>query len=158
MRRIVLVLLLTGACGRRAVAQQSDVVARLHWIAGCWQQQTPSRHRSIDEQWMMPRAGTMFGMSRTIRNDSLVEFEHLQIFERNGRAVYHAEPSGKTPADFEAPVVSDTLVVFENFAHDFPQRIIYRRLGPDSLVARIEGRRGGELRGVDFPYARVTCP
>ena len=108
---------------------------------------------------MAPRRGTMLGMSRTARDDSvLVEFEHLQIFERSGRAVYHAEPSGQKPADFEARVVSDTLVTFENLAHDFPQRVTYRRRGADTLVARIEGVRNGQLRGVDFPYVRVRCP
>jgi hypothetical protein len=47
-------------------------------------------------------------------------------------------------------------VVFENGAHDFPQRIRYRR-GGDMLFARIEGTRDGKVRGVDYPYARVAC-
>lgn len=108
---------------------------------------------------MAPRAGQMFGMSRTVRGDTMVaEFEHLQILERNGRAIYHAEPSGQKPTDFEAKSVSDTLVVFENPEHDFPQRIIYRKRGADSLIARVEGTMNGQARGIDFPYARVACP
>jgi hypothetical protein len=51
----------------------------------------------------------------------------------------------------------DTLVLFENAAHDFPQRIGYRRLGNDSLVAWIEGTRQGRTRRVEFPYGRVAC-
>ena len=27
----------------------------------------------------------------------------------------------------------------------------------DSLVARVEATRGGRVRGVDFPYQRVSC-
>jgi len=27
----------------------------------------------------------------------------------------------------------------------------------DALVARIEGMRGGQLRGIDFPMRRVRC-
>ena len=101
----------------------------------------------------------MLGMSRTVRGDStLVEFEELRIFGRGGRLVYHAEPSGQTPTDFETRSSSDTLVTFENPAHDFPQRVIYRRRGQDSLLARIEGTSGGRTRGVDFAYARARCP
>jgi hypothetical protein len=112
-----------------------------------------------DEQWMAPRGRTMLGVSRTVRDDSvLVEVEQLQILEPNGRAVFHAQPSGQAPADFEARYVSDTLVTFENPQHDFPKRIIYRRRGTDSLVARIEGAHNGRVRGIDFPYARVACP
>jgi uncharacterized protein DUF6265 len=53
--------------------------------------------------------------------------------------------------------VSDSAVTFENPSHDFPQRIIYRRRGADSLLARVEGMRGGQLRGSDYPYRRVAC-
>jgi hypothetical protein len=45
-------------------------------------------------------------------------------------------------------------VVFENAAHDFPQRVIYRRDG-ERLVARIEGRLRGEARGRDWVFERV---
>jgi len=100
----------------------------------------------------------MLGMSRTVRGDSLLELEFLQILGQSGRVVYHAQPSGQRPADFVASAVSDTLVVFENPEHDFPQRIIYRRRGADSLIARIEGTRNGKTRGIDFPYERVNCP
>jgi len=101
---------------------------------------------------------TMLGMARTVRGDSTIEFEHLQILERGGRAVFHAEPSGQAAADFEARAVTDSTVTFENPEHDFPQRVIYRRRGRDSLIARIEGTRNGRVRGVDFPYARAACP
>jgi hypothetical protein len=45
-------------------------------------------------------------------------------------------------------------VTFENPAHDFPQRVIYKLTAPDKLGARIEGMRNGNLRGVDFPMTR----
>jgi hypothetical protein len=108
---------------------------------------------------MTPRAGFALGMSRTVRSDSVVtEFEQLRLFQREGRAVYHAEPSGQTATDFEARTTSDSLVVFENAAHDFPQRIIYRKRGRDSLLARIEGTMRGQSRGIDFGYVRAPCP
>ena len=106
---------------------------------------------------MRPRGGAMLGMSRTTRGDSVVEYEHLRIFERGGRTVYAAMPSGQSAAEFETATTGDSLVTFENPAHDFPQRIIYRRRGADSLVARIEGTRNGQPSGIDFPYRRVAC-
>ena len=152
-----LAFVISCVCAHAAVAQQRSArVGQLSWIAGCWRQ-SGGGSRVIDEQWMSHRGGTMLGMSRTVRGDSLLEFEHLQILERSGRLVYHAEPSGQPPADFVASAVSDTLVIFENPEHDFPQRIIYRRRGTDSLVARIEGTRNGQTRGIDFPYTRVSC-
>jgi hypothetical protein len=137
----------------------TSAVQQLSWFGGCWRRQAPASASVVEEHWMAPRAGMTLGTSRTIWGDTMVvEFEQLRLFQRAGRAVYHAEPSGQTPTDFEAQSTSDTLVIFENAAHDFPQRIIYRKRGTDSLVARIEGKMNGQARGIDFGYARVRCP
>jgi hypothetical protein len=156
--RVIPALLLITTLTTPALAQRAaGPVQKLSWFAGCWQQTRPGR--VVDEQWMAPRGGQMLGMSRTVRGDTMVsEFEHLQILERNGHAVYHAEPKGQKPTDFEADAVSDTMVAFANPAHDFPQRIIYRKRGTDSLMARVEGTMNGQARGFDFAYARVACP
>jgi hypothetical protein len=140
-----------GATSTQATAH----VQRLSWMSGCWQRRNGTR--LVEEQWMVPRGGVMMGMSRTVRGDTLVEYEQLRIYERPGRAMYSAAPSGQAPAEFEARATSDTLVVFENPAHDYPQRIIYRRRGNDSLLARIEGTMGGQARGTDFPFVRAAC-
>jgi hypothetical protein len=111
-------------------------------------------HGAMDQ----PRGHMMLGTSQTTRADSTIEYEQLRIFDRGGQVVYGAMPSGQPPAEFVAGSVTDTLVVVSNPTHDFPQRIIYRRRGTDSLLARIERMRGGQVRGADFPYRRVACP
>lgn len=72
--------------------------------------------------------------------------------------MYEAHPSGQAAAEFRGILVSDTALVFENPEHDFPQRIGYTRVGPDSLAGWIEGDSGGELRRIRFPFRRVACP
>ena len=158
LRGIPCLVLIAITASVRPLHAQGSPVHQLSWIAGCWRQSNSASDRTIDEQWMAPMGRTMLGMARTVRSDSTVEFEHLRILERGGHAIFHAEPSGQPPADFEARAVSDSLVTFENPAHDFPQRVIYRRNGRDSLIARIEGTRNGRVRGVDFRYARAACP
>lgn len=148
----VLGLLIALLAPRAATAQ----AAGLEWITGCWE-----RHAGatlITEQWTHPRGHMMLGTSQTTRGDSTTEYEQLRIFERGGQVVYGAMPSGQPPAEFVATGVTDSLVIFSNPTHDFPQRVIYRRRGTGSLLARIEGTRGGQMRGVDFPYTRVACP
>jgi hypothetical protein len=159
VRSLGLAALVIAAVGwPAALAAQSSTggIMQLAWLAGCWEQRTG--RQIVEEQWTRPRGGLMLGTGRTLRGDSLVEYEQVRIEERNGRLVYAAQPSGQAPADFTGIVVSDSAVTFENPTHDFPQRVMYRRAGPDSLVARIEGSRHGTIRGVDFPYRRVACP
>jgi uncharacterized protein DUF6265 len=131
-------------------------ISNLAWLTGCWERRAGSR--LVEEQWMAPRGGTMLGMSRTVRGDTLVEFEQVRIYERGGSLVYAANPSGQEPAEFVSTSITDSMVVFENPAHDFPQRIVYRRAGADSLAASVEGAFQGKPRTVRFPYTRTECP
>ena len=157
MRRPILPLLtvLLASASLAAATAQAPRVQQVGWLAGCWQRVDGGR--TVEEQWMRPRGGLMLGAGRTVEGDSLVEFEQVMILERAGRLVYAARPSGQAPAEFESIAVTDSSVTFENPAHDFPQRVLYRRVGADSLVARVEGTRGGRARGADFPYRRAAC-
>ena len=131
-------------------------VALAGWLSGCWQR--GSGDLTIEEQWMSPRGDAMVGMSRSVRAGRLVGYELVLIREDTTGLVYEAHPSGQESATFPAILASDTALVFEDLEHDFPQRIGYDRVGADSLSGWIEGERGGELRRIDFPYRRVSCP
>ncbi len=100
----------------------------------------------------------MLGIGRTVRNGKTVEHEFLQIrLNAEGKVVYIALPSRQKEATFVASSIGERAITFENLQHDFPQRIIYRALAENRLAARIEGMRGGNLRGIDFPMTRVSC-
>ena len=137
------------------LAQAADVAA-LSWMAGCWRQQ--SEARTVDEVWMAPSGDGMLGLSRTVTKGRISEYEFLEIRVHDGRIVYTARPSGQPEATFTASKVGPREVVFENPAHEFPQRIIYRLQADGNLAARIEGTERGQTRGIDFPMRRVACP
>lgn len=154
--RAILAAMCVASClGAEGAGAQGRISSRLTWLAGCWESR--SAKSLIEEHWMEPRGGTMLGMARTTRGDSLVEFEQTRIVERDGRLVFVARPSGQERAEFTSTEVSDTSVVFADPAHDFPQRVMYRREGADAMRARIEGKMQGKERGMDFPYRRVAC-
>ncbi len=143
---------LLGVLSTTAVDAQTSA---LKWMVGCWEHRTNTL--VVTEQWSFPRARMMLGSGQTTRGDSTIEYEHTRIFERDGKLVYSAEPSGQRPTEFIADSVTGFSVTFSNPAHDFPQRVIYRSLGSDSLLGRVEGQRGGQTRGVNFSYRRVSC-
>jgi uncharacterized protein DUF6265 len=100
--------------------------------------------------------GTMIGMGRTVRDGRTTEYELVVLKEQDGRLAYEAHPSGQAPAVFLSREISDSSVLFENAEHDFPQRVGYRR-SESGLAAWIEGTLKGQMRRVDFNYARVPC-
>ena len=138
-----------------AKADQADL-DKLHWLAGCWAPE--AGEAGSVEHWLPLAGGTMLGVGRTVKDGKTVSYEFLQIrVSQEGKAVYIARPSGQEEASFTALNLTDDSVTFENLQHDFPQRIIYSLKPDNKLVARAEGLRDGELRGVDFPMKRVPC-
>lgn len=151
---VAVVIVVVDADATRA--QQPTGIARVGWMQGCWE--TSSPQRTIDEQWMSPRGGSMLGMSRTVRDGRLVEHELMILSERGDQLAYEAHPSGQNPATFLSSTLTASTVVFENPAHDFPQRIGYERKDPDSLRAWVEGLQNGRRRRIEFAYMRAQCP
>jgi len=138
-----------------AARTQESGIQRVAWLQGCWE--SVSEQRIVEEQWMAPRGTTMVGMGRTVRGNSLVEYELVVVREQAGRLAYEAHPSGQPSAVFLSQTISDASVMFENLQHDFPQRVGYQRTGSDALLAWIEGTQNGQLRRVEFPYRRAVC-
>lgn len=142
-----------GAAPVSAQARPTDALA---WLAGCWEWRSASG--AVQEHWSSATGGMLLGFSRTIRRDTVREYEFVRIYGVGDTLVYEAQPSRQPRAEFRAVPPFEPEIVFENPTHDFPQRIKYRRVGDDSLLARIEGTRSGQTRGSDFRYARVRCP
>jgi hypothetical protein len=58
---------------------------------------------------------------------------------------------------FAPKIVETNRAVWENPTHDFPQRILYARVAPDTLVARIEGRTPSGDRSLEWRMTRAQC-
>lgn len=149
------------ACCTSALAAPID---RLAWLGGCWASTTGEP--GSGEQWLAPAGGSMLGVGRTVKNGKTSEYEFLHIrADDEGKLLYIALPSGQKQATFtekagdkgDDKAADGNQIVFENLQHDFPQRVIYRLENPQKLLARIEGMRGGKLKGIDFPLQRVAC-
>jgi hypothetical protein len=138
------------------VFPQATGIQRVAWLTGCWEIDSPIR--IVEEHWSAPRGGSMIGMSRTIKADSLVEYELVIIHERGGRLAYEAHPSGQAAAVFMSRTVTDSSVIFENLQHDFPQRIGYELGRGDTLTAWVEGPHKGHTRRIGYLFRRAACP
>jgi uncharacterized protein DUF6265 len=101
-----------------AAAMIPVTIDRIAWLQGSWEGTSP--RRTVEEQWMAPRAGCMINVGRTVRGDSLFEYEMVVVRERGDHLEYEAHPSGQPSAVFVSRTLTDSTVVFENLEHDFP--------------------------------------
>ncbi len=120
------------------------------WMAGTWCQQDADE--LVEEFWFAPRGGEMQGLSRTTKGEKTVSFEFARIATMDGVLAYIVQPGGKPPTIFKRSMGGDDWLRFENAAHDFPNRIEYRRVG-EELHAEISGPgEGGEIMRIGFKY------
>lgn len=105
------------------------------FMTGCWH--IHDEQSWTEECWMEPKAGTMIGASREGRGDALKTWEWMAI-ERTGKdsLSFYASPRGKPRTTFALDRSSADEVSFVNRAHDYPQRITYRRVD-DALEGEI---------------------
>jgi hypothetical protein len=152
--RLLIMALTFSAFAAPATCQPVATTNDLAFLTGCWKFE--AKGRVVEEHWMAPAGGALLGMSRTLVNGKVAEFEFLQIRDLPEGLTYIAKPSGQAEAKFVLKTTAGGEIVFENAAHDFPQRIRYRIAG-DSLRARVEGVMNDKERGVEFPYQRSSC-
>lgn len=150
------ILLLAWAAVTAAAEAPPLTVAQFAWLSGCWARE--NAEAGSEEHWTSPAGGMMLGMSRTLRDGKVRDYEFMEIREvAPGKLGYIAHPSRQAPATFLLTRAAQGEIVFENLQHDFPQRIIYRLTAPQRLLARIEGERQGKLESFDYPMRRKAC-
>ena len=148
---VALALLLATPCIAREPAPA--VVDDLTWMAGAWTQ-TDDRGVTTRETWLAPLGGAMAGVGQTNRPNGKTSFDFMSITTEAAGLTFTARIEGQSPTPFVLKAGRADEAVFENLAHDFPQRIIYRQCGED-LCGRIEGVMDGQAQGFDWRYRRV---
>lgn len=134
-------------------------------MSGCWERRDDAKKLLISEQWMAVEGTSIIGMGRTVKGGKTVDWEFMRIEQRDDGIYFVAKPRAN-PAETDFKLIRSISnlggagayaeFIFENKAHDFPQRVIYRPAG-DKLAARIEGTIQGKAKGIDFPMTRVKC-
>ncbi|MGH8494761.1 MAG: DUF6265 family protein, partial [Gammaproteobacteria bacterium] len=98
--------------------------------------------------------GTLLGLQRDSGPDGDTWVEFVNIHETPAGIVFTTVPLGQAQTDFLLVSASGNRAVFENPAHDYPQRIIYWLENDDILAARIEGTVKGATRSSDWRWRR----
>jgi hypothetical protein len=126
------------------------------WLIGMWQNN--SSEGRATEQWRRENDSTFAGISYFMVANDTVNFEQIKLMQSNDSLFYIPvvkEQNNGLPVKFTMTFVDGNKLVFENPAHDFPQRISYTKISNDSLVAEISGTMNGEVNAQQFPMSRV---
>jgi len=136
--RVLAAALMLCLASGDASAQAHDPLETPGWMSGYWLDCDEAIATS--ESWMGAGRDTMLGVNLSVRR--LTHYEFLRISGADGRLALYAMPNGRAPPTIFTMVSHEgQRIVFENAAHDFPQRLTYWREG-DVLHARVENLQG----------------
>jgi hypothetical protein len=125
----------------------------LNWMLGTWK--ISSQQNTIVEEWRMADDSTLIGKTYMIQHgtDTLPQ-ETIELAYRLGYWYYIPTVSNQNnslPVAFKIIYLNKSEFISENPAHDFPQRISYRRINRQ-LLASIEGKKNGRYSKMNFDY------
>ena len=151
MKKILLCLFILFVQSPDLYLQKSET---FKWVVGTWKINTVNG--TVCEIWGSGNDSTLNGKSFYIKpNKDTVPQETLQIAFRNGDWYYISQVVGQNnnqSVSFKIIFQRGTEFISENPAHDFPQRIAYRRI-KQQLFASIEGKNKGKYSKQNFDFS-----
>ena len=153
-----ILLFILGISFADSYAQQTNNFKLLHMLTGgTWQMKTAKG--IIGETWKKVNDTELHstGYKINLGGDTSL-LENVQLVKKGG-AIYYIpilknQNEGK-PVAFKLTIAKSKQFIFINPTHDFPQRIVYQFITPDSLHAWVDGKYHGKFAKQDFYYKRV---
>lgn len=154
--KLLFTLLLTLSLFANASCQNRKLFKELRLLAGTWRMETP--RGPLFEEWKVVNKKAMNGKSYKLNGRDTLLLENIKLIKNTSGFYYIptvSDQNNKQPVPFKMINNQNSSFTFENKQHDFPQRIIYKIVNRDSVVARIEGTKGGKESYSDFFYKRL---
>lgn len=145
----IVTILLCFSCKEKDVVEKQEtqytILQKANWFLGRWKNNSPEGN--LSESWVKQNDSTFNGESYFVIENDTVFAESIQLEERNNQLLYVVtvpNQNEEKPVAFTLTKESSNQLIFENPNHDFPNTIIYNKVGKDSLVAEISGMKDGK--------------
>ncbi len=154
--KIILISVLALASCKKGEEKKYAGIRKADWFVGTWENDTDGG--TLSESWEKVNDSTYRGASYFIKNaDDTLHLETVELIERKGEVTYNPTVQGQNdnkPVAFKMTSATDKQLVFENPAHDYPQKITYTKITADSIVAKISGIQQGKPSFENYPMKK----
>jgi len=156
MRTITsLLLLIVLVSCQKKTGKKYDKLEKMNWLIGQWEQKQPEG--VLVENWKKVNDSTFNGESYFINPKDTIHFETIVLTQKEETLLYTATVLGQNddqPVDFTLTSENDKAFTFENPAHDYPQKITYKKVDQNNLTATISGKQQGKESQESYPMQR----
>lgn len=158
----LLVLLVFSSCKKEtenaiptSAKKQFKHIKKANWLVGDWDNLVNDAH--FTEIWKQKNDSTLMGESYVTINKDTVFSETVDLIERNDSLFYVVSVKGENneqPISFYMTKSANNEIVFENPEHDFPTKIVYKKITNDLMMATVSGMKDGKQIDDEYPFKR----
>jgi len=107
------------------------------FLQGTWKVEA----EELYEHWDKPNTQHLKGFSYSIKDGQLAVSEYLDITQKGKDIIYMATVLNQNQGKGIEFLLtsSDSVFIFENLNHDFPQKISYRKLADSAIFVQVSG-------------------
>jgi hypothetical protein len=153
---LILVLLASVSCNKYDakgnLIKEYNELAKAKWLEGKWEK-TDSLGTLI-EIWQPKNDSTFSGQSYYIQNEKdTIHNELIELIQDQEYLIYSAPVKGEnnnTAIPFQLTKDEDSLLVFENPKHDYPQKLEYRLLKNKGISIVVSGKEKGKASATTY--------
>lgn len=152
----LLLLLLAIVSCKEFDSNEKDKIKAARWLLGNWENN--SADGNLSETWKKINDSTFQAQSYFIKEKDTLHFETITLQQKGEQLTYSAAVKGQNedkPVSFKLTTGTEKQLVFENPKHDYPQKISYTQITPDSLVAQISGMQQGKPSSEQFSMKKT---
>jgi hypothetical protein len=132
-----------------------DKLEKMNWLVGNWENKMPEG--ILTEGWKKDNDSVFSGDSYFINPKDTIHFESIKLTQKGEELIYIATVPGQNkdePVEFKLTSDTENVFTFENPAHDYPQKISYKKVDENNLVATISGKQQGKDSQESYPMKR----
>ena len=148
-------LLMFISCQNKS-EKKFEKLEKMNWLLGNWKNEMPEG--VLTETWTKENDSTFSGTTYFIINKKdTVHSEAIILKQLNDELIYRPTVKGQNndePVDFKLSSESENSFSFENPKHDYPQKIVYKKVNETYLVATISGMQQGKQSSDSYPMKK----
>ena len=151
---IIAAICLTS-CKTDSSNKSFEKLEKMSWLVGEWENKMPEGN--LTETWIKANDSTFTGKTLFIKEKDTIHNEEI-VLSQKGETLYYTPTvigqNNDEPIEFKMTNSTEKEFVFENPKHDYPQKIVYKKLNSTNLVATISGKQQGKPSSESYPMSK----
>ncbi|WP_396155108.1 DUF6265 family protein [Flavobacterium macrobrachii] len=152
---ILAVVVVFIACQNKS-EKNFDELEKMSWLVGEWENKMPDG--ILTETWTKANDSTFTGKTLFIRDKDTLHSEEIVLTQKGETLLYIPTVKGQNdnkPVEFKITESKiENEFAFENPKHDYPQKIVYKKVNETNLVTTISGKQQGKSSSESYPMKK----